>query len=86
MYDIVATVSTATLTELKLTGDWPLDWVQAPGIRSTEIQRKLSPEETISPPEAPVVNQEIPGNRARWPDLKVGDRVIVRIFFAGESR
>jgi hypothetical protein len=86
MYDIVATVTAAMLTELKLTGDWPLDWWQAPGFRSTEILRKISPGETIPPPDGPVLLQEIPGNRARWPDLQVGDRVIVRIFFAGESR
>jgi hypothetical protein len=40
MYDIEATVTTATPTELKLTASWPLDWLQAPN--SIEIQRKLS--------------------------------------------
>jgi hypothetical protein len=40
MYDIEATVMTATPTELKLTASWPLDWLQAPN--SIEIQRKLS--------------------------------------------
>src|SRR5271166_6104587 len=45
MYDIEATVTTATPTELKLTASWPLDWLQAPN--SIEIQRKLSPDETL---------------------------------------
>jgi hypothetical protein len=86
MYDVVATVTAATLTELKLTADWPVDWWQAPGVRSTEILRKLSSSETIAPPEGLTTRQEIPGNRARWPDLTVGEQVIVRIFFPGESR
>jgi hypothetical protein len=86
VYDIVATVTKDTQDELKLTGAWPLDWWQAPGVRSYEIVRKLLPGETVPPPAVPVITQEILGNRARWPDLRVGDQVIVRIFFPGESR
>jgi hypothetical protein len=37
MYNIEATITTATPTELKLTASWPLDWLQAPN--SIEIQR-----------------------------------------------
>jgi hypothetical protein len=84
MYDIAATVTTATPIELKLLGHWPLNWWRASGIKSTEIQRKLLPNEVLPAPLGPVLEEEIPGNRDRWPGLQVGDRVIVRVFFPGE--
>jgi hypothetical protein len=51
MYLIEAIVTTATSTELKVTDDWPIDWLEAPGIRSIEIQRKLLPVEKCNPAE-----------------------------------
>jgi hypothetical protein len=39
MYDIEATVTLATTTELKLTADWPIRWLEALG--GFEIQRKV---------------------------------------------
>lgn len=39
MFDIEATVTVATSTELKLTADWPIRWLEAVG--SLEIQRKV---------------------------------------------
>jgi len=78
MYDIEAIVTTATPMELKLTGNWPLAWLQL--THSTEIQRKLFRGEVWEPPPGPVQRMEIGGNRAFWPDLKVGDHVIVRCF------
>ncbi len=86
MYDIAATVTTATPTELKVTGNWPVDWLQAPGFRSIEIQRKLLTSESLGSPLVAVREEEILGNRANWPNLQLGDRVIVRCFFPGESR
>jgi hypothetical protein len=86
MYEIGATVTTATPTELKLTGNWPVDWLQAPGFRSIEIQRKLLANESLGSPLVAVREEEILGNRANWPNLQLGDRVIVHCFFPGESR
>ena len=42
MYDIEATVTKSTPTELKFTGEWPLDWLQAPE-KSTEVIAELLP-------------------------------------------
>jgi hypothetical protein len=48
------------------------------------VSRKIR---VLGPPLAESVQQiEIDGNRANWPNLQVGDRVIVRLFFPGESR
>jgi hypothetical protein len=58
MYEIEAIVTTATPTELKVTGDWPLDWLQAPGIRSIEIQRKVLPIESLHSPGARLRNKK----------------------------
>ena len=86
MYEITAMVTTAAATELKLTGNWPVDWLQAPGTRSIEIQRKLLANENLGSPLVALREEEILGNRANWPNLQLGDRVIVRCFFPGESR
>jgi hypothetical protein len=42
--------------------------------------------ESLGSPLVAVREEEILGNRANWPNLRVGDRVIVRCFFPGESR
>ena len=47
MYEIEVIVTTLTRMELKLTANWPLVWMQAPG--SIEILRKLLPGETVPP-------------------------------------
>jgi hypothetical protein len=86
MYDIAAIVTTATPTELSLMGHWPLRWWQARSVRYAEIQRKLLPNETLPGHQKPVIEEEIPGDRGRWQDLEVGDRVIVRVFSPGEDR
>src|SRR5258708_9764534 len=64
MYEIAATVTTAVPTELKLTGNWPVDWLQAPGIRSIEIQCKLLANESLGSPL--VALREGRGGRDRW--------------------
>ena len=86
MYEVVATVTTATLTELKVIANCPFDWAQAPGVKSREIQRKLLPGEALPQLDGPVVEMELLGNRLWQPTLQLGDRVIVRLFFPGESR
>jgi hypothetical protein len=78
MYDIKATVTKATETNVKLTGDWPTDYLQAPGsIGSTEILRKFTPGEVFETFGGPTQRLEIyhAGNPL---NLKVGDDVIVR--------
>jgi hypothetical protein len=85
MYEIVATVTTATPTGFMLMGHWPLRWWQARHTRFILIQRRLLPNETLPGPEEPVIEEEISVDRDRWQDLEVGDRVIVRAFWPGES-
>ena len=72
--------------EVILGGNCPVDWIHALGTRSTEIIRKLSSDETISAIQEPTEWSEIPANLGQWTDLQVGDRVVVRLFFAGESQ
>jgi hypothetical protein len=80
--DVEATVTSETDTELKLTANWPLVWLQAPG--STTILRKLSPGEFFENPEGPFQRQEIGAYHPR-PDLHLGDRIIVQLYFPGGS-
>jgi hypothetical protein len=82
MFDIEAAVTVATATELKLTADWPIRWLEAPG--GLEIQRKVVLEEILPEFDGTVQRLEIAGDRARWPNLSVGDHVIVRCFIEGE--
>ena len=49
------------------------------------IQRRLLPSETLPEPQEPVIEEEISVEKDRWQDLEVGDRVIVRAFWPGES-
>ena len=85
MYDIEATVTKSTPTELKFTGDWPSDWLEAPE-KSLEVIAELLPGQTEPPPSVPVKRSEIPGDRALRPNLQLGDRVLIRCFFKGEFR
>ena len=86
MHEIEATVRIVAPVEVILGGNCRLDWIHASGARSTEIVRKLSPDETINATQEPTECSEIPANRGHWTDLQVGDRVVVRLFFAGESQ
>jgi hypothetical protein len=85
MYEIEARVRIIAPVEVILGGNCPLTWLHASGIRSTEIVRKLSPEENVSAAQEPTEWSEIPANRGHWTDLQVGDRVVVRLFFSSES-
>jgi hypothetical protein len=82
MFDIEATVTVATATELKITADWPLRWLEATG--GFEIQHKVVLKEVLPEFDGTVKRLEIAGDRARWLNLCVGDRVIVRCFLEGE--
>jgi hypothetical protein len=86
MYDVEATVRIVAPVEVILGGNCPVGWLHATGTRSTEIVRKLSSDETINATKGPTEWSEIPANRGHWTNLQVGDRVIVRLFFAGESQ
>ena len=78
MYEIKATVTKATPTDVKLIGDWPVAWLQAPGsIDSPEILHKLIPGQVYETFGGETKRLEIyhAGNPL---NLKVGDEVIVR--------
>src|ERR1700675_2869584 len=84
MYDVEATVAETAPTLLKLSADWPVDWLRETGIRTMEIQRELLHGEILELPSVPTERAEIDGNRANWRKLRVGNRVLVRCFFPGE--
>ena len=86
MHEIEATVRIVAPVEVILGGNCRLDWIHASGARSTEIVRKLSSDETISATQESTEWSEIPANLGHWTDLQVGDRVVVRLFFAGENQ
>ena len=81
MFDIEATVTVATPTELKLTADWPFRWLEALG--GYEIQRKVAINDILPEFDGTVKRLEIAGERARWPNLCVGDRVNRALFYRG---
>jgi hypothetical protein len=82
MYDVEATVTETGPTVLKLTGDWPVDWLRETGIRKMEIQRELLHDEILESPSVPTERAEINANRGNWRKLHVGNRVIARCFFS----
>jgi len=78
MYEIKATVTKATSNDVKLIGDWPVAWRQAPGsIDEPEILHKLIPGQVYETFGGQTQRSEIyhPGNPL---NLRVGDEVIVR--------
>jgi hypothetical protein len=79
-----AMVTETSPTVLKLTANWPIDWLQESAIRTMEILRELLHGEILEPPSVPTERAEIDGNRVSWPKLRVGSRVLVRCFFPGE--
>jgi hypothetical protein len=84
MYDVEATVTETAPSLLKLTADWPVDWLQETGIRTMEIMRQLLHGEFLELPWVTTQRAEIGGNRANWRKLHVGNHVLVRCFFPGE--
>ena len=74
MYEIEATVTETGPTVLKITADWPVDWLREPGIRTLEIQRELFHGETLGLPSVPTERVEINGDRENWPKLQAGNR------------
>jgi hypothetical protein len=47
MYDVEATVTETSPTVLKLTADWPVDWLRETSTRTMEIQREFLPGEIL---------------------------------------
>jgi hypothetical protein len=84
MYDVEATVTETAPTLLRLSADWPVDWLRETGIRTVEIQRELLHSEFLELPWVPTERAEIRGNRSNWRKLHVGLRVVVRCFFPDE--
>jgi hypothetical protein len=64
MYDVEATVTATAPTLLKLSADWPVDWLQETGIWTMEIQRELLHGEILELPWVPTERAEIKGNRS----------------------
>jgi hypothetical protein len=83
MFEIDATVTTSTRTELKLTANWPLIWLQNPGC--IQIERNLLPNEIVPPLNSVVERSELSVDRRLLWDLRLGDRVLVRCFLKDES-
>ena len=84
MYEIDAMVTRTGPTVLKLTADWPVDWLRASGIRTIEIQRELVHGEYLELPSVLTERADLDGDRVNWPKLWVGSRVVARCFFPGE--
>ena len=76
-------VTTSTRTELKLTANWPLIWLQNPGC--IQIERDLLPNEIVPPLNSVVVRSEFSIDRGLLWDLRLGDRVLVQCFLKDES-
>ena len=85
MYEIEAMVSETSPTVLKLSGDWPVDWLRGHGVRTMEIQRELLHAGSRELSGVLTQRAEIDGNRANWKKLRVGDQVVVKCFFRGKE-
>ena len=83
MFEIEATVTTSTRTELKLTANWPLIWLRKAGC--IQIERNLLPNEIVPPLNSFVERSEVPVDRGLLWNLQLGERVLVRCFLKGES-
>jgi hypothetical protein len=83
MFEIDATVTTSTRTELKLTANWPLIWLRNPGY--IQIERNLLPDETVPSPNSFVECSELSVDRELLWNLQLGDRVLIQCFLKGES-
>jgi hypothetical protein len=83
MFEIDATVTTSTRTELKLTANWPLIWLQKPGY--IQIERNLLPNETVPSLNSFVERSELSVDRDLLWNLQLGDRILIQCFLKGES-
>lgn len=83
MFEIDATVTTSTRTELKLTANWPLIWLQKPGC--IQIERNLLPNEIVPPLNSFIERSELSVDRELLWDLRLGDRVLIQCFLKDES-
>jgi hypothetical protein len=83
MFEIDATVTTSTRTELKLTANWPLIWLRKPGY--IQIERNLLPNEIVPSLNSFVERSELSVDRELLWNLQPGDRVLIQCFLKGES-
>jgi hypothetical protein len=79
MHEVIGTITTATSTELKITCRCPREWVDYPK-RSSQIIRKLLPDEIWTEPNGDYLEQELLGNRNFQPTLELGNKVIIHLF------
>jgi hypothetical protein len=84
MYEIEATVTKATPSELELTADWPLAWWHVEG--SSELGCTLEAGEVLPALREPVKRGAFAYSRELHPELERGERVIVRCYLKGEAR
>jgi hypothetical protein len=82
MFEIEAIVTTSTRTQLKLTANWPLIWLEKPGY--IQIERDLSPNEIVPALNSFVERSELSVDRELLWNLQLGDRVLVHCFLKGE--
>jgi len=83
MFEIEAIVTTSTRTQLKLTANWPLIWLEKPGY--IQIERDLSPNEIVPALNSFVERSELSVDRELLWNLQPGDRVLIQCFLKGES-
>jgi hypothetical protein len=83
MFEIDATVTTSTRTELRLTAEWPLIWLREPGC--VQIERNLLPNEIVPSLNSFVERAELSVDRELLWNLQLGDRVLMQCFLRGES-
>jgi hypothetical protein len=82
MFEIEAIVTTSTRTQLKLTANWPLMWLQKLGY--IQIERDLLPNEIVPPLNSFVERSELSVDRELLWNLQLGDRVLIHCFLKGE--
>ena len=83
MFEIDATATTSTRTELKLTANWPLIWLRKPG--RIHIERNLLPNEIVPPLNSFIERSELSVDRELLWNLQLGDRVLIQCFLKDES-
>jgi hypothetical protein len=83
MFEIEATVTMSTRTELKLIANWPLIWLQKPGC--IQVERNLLPNEIVPPLNSVIERSELSVDRGLLWDLRLGDRVLIHCFLNDES-
>jgi hypothetical protein len=82
MFEIDATVTKSTRTELKLTAHWPFIWLRKSGC--IQVQRDLLPDEIVPPLNSFMERSELSVDRELLWNLQLGDRVLIQCFLKDE--